>query len=279
MAKIAAIGDRRAGDRARDRGRRGLQRLRARRPGVLLRLERELPGAAARAVVAALQHDGRGRSGCSRGVIVVGRADRAERPGVAGRRLRRRRRSARSALDNPAIFCIPIGFLGCCLGHDARRREKGNERSYHELYVRSETGLGAEGAEPVRRRARSAGPARSAAAATQVRRSSGSRPASSSSRGSSSGPDDQPAGRRGAGGDLLAARLEAAGLEVTPHELGEPERTSLVARRARPRRRRARAVPDRPPRHRPAGRQRLVARPVRAARSTATGCTAAGRAT
>ena len=26
-------------------------------------------------------------------------------------------------------------------------KEKGNDREYHELYVRSETGLGAEGAE------------------------------------------------------------------------------------------------------------------------------------
>jgi cation/acetate symporter len=55
-------------------------------------------------------------------------------------------------LDNPAIFCIPIGFLGCYLG-TVLSKEKGNDREYHELYVRSETGLGAEGsesAEPVR---------------------------------------------------------------------------------------------------------------------------------
>jgi hypothetical protein len=35
-------------------------------------------------------------------------------------------------------------------------KEKGNDREYHELYVRSETGLGAEGAEPVRGQPRKA---------------------------------------------------------------------------------------------------------------------------
>ena len=87
--------DRRAGDRARDRGRRGVQRLGARRPCVLHRRERELPGPGARAVLAALQHGRRGdrdRHGRRR----VGRAHPAERPGVAGRGRRpRRRRSAR----------------------------------------------------------------------------------------------------------------------------------------------------------------------------------------
>ncbi len=47
------------------------------------------------------------------------------------------------ALDNPAIFTIPIGFLGCWLGTKLSS-EKGNERQYEELYVRSETGIGAE---------------------------------------------------------------------------------------------------------------------------------------
>ena len=49
------------------------------------------------------------------------------------------------ALDNPAIFCIPIGFLGCYLGTKLSS-EHDNERQYEELYVRSETGLGAEAA-------------------------------------------------------------------------------------------------------------------------------------
>jgi cation/acetate symporter len=46
-------------------------------------------------------------------------------------------------LENPAIFTIPLGFLGCWLG-TVLGRERGNEREWHELYVRAETGLGAE---------------------------------------------------------------------------------------------------------------------------------------
>ena len=46
-------------------------------------------------------------------------------------------------LANPAIFCVPIGFLGCYLG-TVLSTERDNERGYDELYVRSETGLGAE---------------------------------------------------------------------------------------------------------------------------------------
>ena len=45
-------------------------------------------------------------------------------------------------LENPAIFCIPIGFLGCVVGTLLGRPS--DERAYHELFVRSETGLGAE---------------------------------------------------------------------------------------------------------------------------------------
>ena len=46
-------------------------------------------------------------------------------------------------LENPAIFCIPLGFLGCFVG-TLLGRERETERTYHELFVRSETGLGAE---------------------------------------------------------------------------------------------------------------------------------------
>ena len=46
-------------------------------------------------------------------------------------------------LANPGIVSIPLGFLGCILG-TLIGREKETERSFHELYVRSETGLGAE---------------------------------------------------------------------------------------------------------------------------------------
>jgi cation/acetate symporter len=50
------------------------------------------------------------------------------------------------ALDVPAIFSVPIGFLACWLG-TVMSREAEAERSFDELYVRSETGFGAEAAE------------------------------------------------------------------------------------------------------------------------------------
>jgi cation/acetate symporter len=43
------------------------------------------------------------------------------------------------ALTNPAIVSIPAGFLCCWLG-TILGRERGAERSYHELHVRAETG-------------------------------------------------------------------------------------------------------------------------------------------
>ena len=46
-------------------------------------------------------------------------------------------------LNNPGIISIPLGFLGCILG-TLMSSERANERTFHELYVRSETGLGAE---------------------------------------------------------------------------------------------------------------------------------------
>jgi cation/acetate symporter len=46
-------------------------------------------------------------------------------------------------LANPGILSIPLGFIGCWLG-TVLSTERGAERTYHELYVRSETGLGAE---------------------------------------------------------------------------------------------------------------------------------------
>jgi cation/acetate symporter len=47
-------------------------------------------------------------------------------------------------LANPAIISVPLGFLGCYLGTVLSRKESRAERSFDELYVRSETGLGAE---------------------------------------------------------------------------------------------------------------------------------------
>jgi cation/acetate symporter len=47
-------------------------------------------------------------------------------------------------LSNPGIISIPLGFLGCWLGTVLSKEERRAERSFDELYVRSETGLGAE---------------------------------------------------------------------------------------------------------------------------------------
>jgi cation/acetate symporter len=47
-------------------------------------------------------------------------------------------------LANPAIISVPLGFLGCWLGTVLSRTETRAERSFDELYVRAETGLGAE---------------------------------------------------------------------------------------------------------------------------------------
>ena len=46
-------------------------------------------------------------------------------------------------LANPGIISIPLGFIGCWLG-TMLSTERGNEREFDELRVRSETGLGAE---------------------------------------------------------------------------------------------------------------------------------------
>jgi cation/acetate symporter len=46
-------------------------------------------------------------------------------------------------LANPGIVSIPLGFIGCWLG-TVLSREGRAARSFDELYVRSETGLGAE---------------------------------------------------------------------------------------------------------------------------------------
>jgi cation/acetate symporter len=46
-------------------------------------------------------------------------------------------------LANPGIISIPLGFIGCWLGTMVAR-EPAAESRFDELYVRSETGLGAE---------------------------------------------------------------------------------------------------------------------------------------
>ena len=55
-------------------------------------------------------------------------------------------------LENPGIISIPLGFIGCWLGTVLSKEEVKAERSFDELYVRSETGLGAEEGAPVRPR-------------------------------------------------------------------------------------------------------------------------------
>ena len=55
--------------------------------------------------------------------------------------------AARFTLANPGIISIPLGFIGCFLG-TMLSTERGAEHSFPELYVRSETGLGAEKALP-----------------------------------------------------------------------------------------------------------------------------------
>jgi len=47
-------------------------------------------------------------------------------------------------LANPGIVSIPLGFIGCWLGTILSKEESRAERGFDELYVRSETGLGAE---------------------------------------------------------------------------------------------------------------------------------------
>lgn len=47
-------------------------------------------------------------------------------------------------LSNPGIISIPLGFLACWLGTQLGSDEVVSERSFDEIYVRSETGLGAE---------------------------------------------------------------------------------------------------------------------------------------
>ena len=58
-----------------------------------------------------------------------------------------------SSLTFPGLVTIPIGFFGCWLGTMLCRRARRHRRTYDELLVRSETGLGSEGGpEPRNRR-------------------------------------------------------------------------------------------------------------------------------
>ena len=59
-----------------------------------------------------------------------------------------------SSLTFPGIVTIPLGFFGCWLGTMLSREEAATERSFDELLVRSETGLGSEGGPTLERRGR-----------------------------------------------------------------------------------------------------------------------------
>jgi cation/acetate symporter len=68
-------------------------------------------------------------------------------------------------LANPGIISVPLGFIGCWLG-TVLTREEVAERSFDELYVRSETGLGAETGTGLTLTGRKAAPRKAATAAT-----------------------------------------------------------------------------------------------------------------
>ena len=142
VAKIAALGDRRGRDADRDPRRRGPERLVHGRPRVRHRGERELPRPAARAQLAALQH---GRRRHRRAVRRRLRArpdhhqpDRVGRPArrARHRRVRRGTTSTTPASSRSRWASSAATSVRCC------RRSAGNERTFHELHVRSETGLG-----------------------------------------------------------------------------------------------------------------------------------------
>ena len=72
-------------------------------------------------------------------------------------------------LANPAIISVPLGFIGCWLGTVlSSEREAG--RSFDELYVRSETGLGAEAGTGLTLTGRRAGARRAAAVTSTIPR-------------------------------------------------------------------------------------------------------------
>ena len=70
-------------------------------------------------------------------------------------------------LANPGIVSIPLGFIGCWLGTVLTRETKAL-RSFDELYVRSETGLGAEAGTGLTLTGRRTGARRAAAATSTI---------------------------------------------------------------------------------------------------------------
>jgi cation/acetate symporter len=70
-------------------------------------------------------------------------------------------------LANPGIVSIPLGFIGCWLGTVLTTETKA-VRSFDELYVRSETGLGAEAGTGLTLTGRRTGARRAAGATTTL---------------------------------------------------------------------------------------------------------------
>jgi cation/acetate symporter len=71
------------------------------------------------------------------------------------------------SLANPGIISIPLGFVGCWLG-TMLTTEPRAVRMFDELYVRSETGLGAEGGTGLTLTGRREGARTAAATATMT---------------------------------------------------------------------------------------------------------------
>ena len=71
------------------------------------------------------------------------------------------------SLANPGIISVPLGFIGCYLGTVLSSESKA-ERTFDELYVRAETGLGAEGGTGLTLTGRGGDGTKAAAAATAV---------------------------------------------------------------------------------------------------------------
>jgi cation/acetate symporter len=70
-------------------------------------------------------------------------------------------------LANPGIISVPLGFIGCWLG-TMLSSEKKAVRSFDELYVRSETGLGAEAGTGLTLTGRRTGAGRATAATSTI---------------------------------------------------------------------------------------------------------------
>ena len=139
--------DRRLRDRGhrnphRDHRRRGPERLVHGRPGLCGRGQRELPRSAARAQLAAVQHRRRRHRRAVRRDQLGGARD--HQPDRVARARQRGRHALVLRPGQPGDHQHPARVHRLLAGHDAVERGDA-QRSFDELWVRSETGLGAEG--------------------------------------------------------------------------------------------------------------------------------------